>query len=163
MWHKNWKELYNTTTSVEIRECCGVLQMKTQQKATYNIRKVQKTPQTSLNIVLVVVMYPQITKIENFGVRNWQNKAIKYNIKFLWKSKIPQYMKKCKFLGTFHIKNKKNKSQNNWITEKSTPKKQEFNMSGYIREKLQAKMVTKRLNNKKTYPEKRRKWYVGVH
>ena len=29
-------------------------------------------------------------------------------------------------------------------------------MSGYIREKSQAKIVTKRLNNKKKYPEKRR-------
>ena len=32
----------------------------------------RQTPQTSLNIVFVVVMYPKITKIENFGVRNWQ-------------------------------------------------------------------------------------------
>ena len=45
-------------------------------------------------------------------------------------------MKKCKFLGTFNVKNKKNKSQNNLITEKITPKKVEINMSGYIREKL---------------------------
>ena len=33
-------------------------------------------------------------------------------------------MKKCKFLGTFNVNNKKNKSQNNWITGKSTPKKE---------------------------------------
>jgi len=109
---------------------------KHNKKVTYNIRMQRKTPQTSLNIAFVVVMYPKITKIENFGIRNWQNKTIKYNIKFLWKNEIPQYMKKCKFLGTFNVKNKKNKSQNNWITGKSTPKKEEINMSGYIREKL---------------------------
>ena len=91
----------------------------------------RQTPQTSLNIVFVVVMYPEITKIENFGVRNWQNKTTKYNIKFLWKNEIPQYMKKCKFLGTFNVKNKKNKLQNNWIIGKSTPKKEAYEISGY--------------------------------